>query len=89
MGYASRFRARFASARLQLFLSTVTFGLLAALTRIATKGGFTAGQISLLRFSVGVVLTLVWFVLRPGTFAPVKRRLLLTRGALGGFAAFL
>jgi drug/metabolite transporter (DMT)-like permease len=83
------FLSRFKSARLQLFLSTVTFGLLAALTRIATKGGFSAGQISLLRFSVGVMLTLVWFAARPGTFAPVKHRLLLTRGALGGFAAFL
>jgi drug/metabolite transporter (DMT)-like permease len=77
------------SARVQLFLSTVTFGLLAALTRIAAKGGFSAGQISVLRFSVGIVLTLAWFGLRPGTFAPVKHRLLLTRGALGGLAALL
>jgi drug/metabolite transporter (DMT)-like permease len=80
---------RRAGARVQLFFSGVLFGLLAALTRITTQAGFSAGQVSVIRFATGVALTLVLFVARPGTFAPVRHRLLLTRGALGGLAAFL
>ncbi len=76
-------------ARAQLFLSGVMFGLLAALTRITARAGFSAGQISVVRFSMGVIFTLALFAARPGTFAPVRHRLLLTRGALGGLAAFL
>jgi drug/metabolite transporter (DMT)-like permease len=38
---------------------------------------------------VGALFTLGLFWSRPGTFAPVNRRLLLTRGALGGLAALL
>ena len=78
-----------AGARAQLFAAGVIFGLLAALTRTATAGGFTAGQVAVVRFATGALLTLGLFGLRPGTFAPVKHRLLLTRGALGGLAAFL
>lgn len=80
---------RHMSVRAQLFLSGVLFGLMAALTRIAANGGFSAGQVSLVRFSVGAGLMLALFSARPGTYAPVNRRLLLTRGALGGLAAFL
>jgi len=76
-------------ARAQLFLSGVSFGLLAALTRICARSGFSAGQLSVVRFSVGAVLSLAVFAVRPGTFAPVQRGLLITRGALGGLAAFL
>jgi drug/metabolite transporter (DMT)-like permease len=76
-------------ARAQFFGSAVLFGLMAALTRITTQQGFSAGQIAVVRFAAGVALTLAWFIARPGTFAPVKHRLLLTRGALGGLAAFL
>ncbi len=78
-----------AGARVQLFAAGVIFGLLAALTRIATTGGFTPGQIAVVRFGTGAVLTLGLFAARPGTFAPVMRGLLFTRGALGGLAAFL
>jgi len=78
-----------AGARVLIFASGVSFGLMAALTRISTKGGFTAGQIAVLRFGVGVLLTLGLFAVRPGTWAPVRKGLLLTRGALGGLAAFL
>lgn len=81
--------AQGAGARVLIFASGVSFGLMAALTRICTKGGFTAGQIAVIRFGVGVFLTLGLFVARPGTWAPVRKGLLLTRGALGGFAAFL
>jgi drug/metabolite transporter (DMT)-like permease len=76
-------------ARAQLFAAAVLFGLLAALTRITTAGGFSVGQIAMVRFATGAVLTLGLFAARPGTFAPVKHGLLFTRGALGGLAAFL
>jgi drug/metabolite transporter (DMT)-like permease len=72
-----------------MFASAVLFGLLAALTRSVAKGGFSAGQIAVVRFATGALLTLGLFALRPGTFAPVNRRLLFTRGALGGLAATL
>ena len=76
-------------ARTQSFASAMLFGVMAALTRIATQGGFSAGQIALIRFAAGIGLTLTLFAARPGTFAPVQHRLLFTRGALGGLAAFL
>jgi drug/metabolite transporter (DMT)-like permease len=76
-------------ARAQIFASGVTFGLLAALTRITTSGGFTAGQVAVIRFGTGTLLTLGLFAARPGTYAPVQRGLLFTRGGLGGLAAFL
>jgi drug/metabolite transporter (DMT)-like permease len=76
-------------ARAQLFAAAVLFGLLAALTRTTTAGGFSVGQIAVVRFATGALLTLGLFVARPGTLAPVRHGLLLTRGALGGLAAFL
>lgn len=65
------------------------FGLMAVLTRITTRQGFSAAQIAVVRFAVGLGLSGLWFAARPGTFAPVQHRLLITRGALGGLAAFL
>ena len=85
----SRVISKHLGARAQLFAAGVLFGLLAALTRLATLGGFTAGQCAVIRFGVGALLTMGLFAARPGTFAPVNRRLLFTRGALGGLAAFL
>lgn len=76
-------------ARIELFAAGVLFGLLAALTRITAMGGFTPGQVAVVRFGTGAVLILCLFAARPGTFAPVKRGLLFTRGALGGLAALL
>ncbi len=80
---------RRAGARVQIFAAGVLFGLLAALTRLAATGGFSAGQIATVRFGFGAAATVALFRLRPGTFAPVTRGLLATRGALGGAAAFL
>lgn len=77
------------SARAQSLAAAVLFGLLAALTRITTQHGFSASQIAVVRFAVGLGLAGLWFASRPGTFAPVQHRLLITRGALGGLAAFL
>jgi drug/metabolite transporter (DMT)-like permease len=76
-------------ARLQLFGAALLFGLLAVLTRITTLGGFNAGQIAVIRFAVGASISLALFATNPRLFAPVNRRLLFTRGALGGLAAFL
>ena len=41
------------------------------------------------RFAVGTALIAAYFRARPGTFRPVRHRLLVTRGALGGLAALL
>jgi drug/metabolite transporter (DMT)-like permease len=78
-------------ARAQLFAAAVCFGLMAALVRFGSRGpaGFSAAQMSTVRFTVGIGLTLGLFWLRPGTFRPVRRWLLFTRGALGGIAVLL
>ncbi|HET8732375.1 MAG TPA: DMT family transporter [Anaeromyxobacteraceae bacterium] len=78
-----------ARARVLLFLSAALFGLLAVLARIASIEGLGAAQVATVRFAVGVALTLGLFRLRPGTFRPVKKGLLVTRGVLGGLAALL
>lgn len=80
---------RRSGARLQLFAAGVLFGLLAVLARMAALRGLSAPQVAVVRFAVGAGLTLALFRLRPGTFRPVNRRLLATRGLLGGLAAFL
>jgi drug/metabolite transporter (DMT)-like permease len=76
-------------ARVQLFAAGVLFGLLAVLTRAAALRGFSAGQVATVRFALGAFFTLWLFRLRPGTWRPVNRPLLATRGLLGGLAAFL
>ena len=81
-----------AAARAQLFASGALFGLMAALARLASRsggGGFTAAQLTTLRFLVGIGMTLALFHLRPGTFRPVRRGLLVARGLQGGLAVLL
>ena len=76
-------------ARAQLFVSSVLFGgLMTVAVRYACRGpgGFSAGQVSMVRFAVGVLSCLALFELRPGTYRPVRRELLVTRGLLGGLA---
>ena len=82
---------RKAAARWQLFASGLAFGLMAALVRLVSRdaSGFTGPQMSTLRFAVGTAAMLALFRARPGTFRPVRRRLLVTRGILGGLAAVL
>jgi drug/metabolite transporter (DMT)-like permease len=84
-------RARKVRARTELFFAAVLFGLMAVLARMGSRGsaGFTPPQLTFLRFLVGAGMTLALFRLRPGTFRPVNRRLLLTRGLLGGIAVLL
>jgi len=45
--------------------------------------------VAVVRFALGALFTLWLFRLRPGTYRPVNRPLLVTRGLLGGLAAFL
>jgi drug/metabolite transporter (DMT)-like permease len=83
-------KRRKAAARLELFGAAVLFGLMAALARVGEGAdGFTPGQMVTVRFAVGAALTLALFRLRPGTFRPVRHRLLVTRGLLGGVAVLL
>ncbi len=76
-------------ARWLLFGSGVLFGLSAVLARLAARWGMAGGQVSLVRFAVGLVAVLGIFRLRPGTFRPRRKVLLLARAAFGGVAALL
>jgi drug/metabolite transporter (DMT)-like permease len=78
-----------ARARLLLFGSSVFFGLSALLVRLATRGGMNGGQVTLVRFVVGLGAVLGIFAARPGTFRPVKRWLLVSRGAFGAASALM
>ncbi len=77
-------------ARALLFGAGVLFGLSAMLARLASAGqSMSGGQVTLVRFAVGVVAVLAVFVARPGTFRPVRYSLLVSRGLFGGLAALL
>ncbi len=78
-------------ARLALVGSAVAFGLMAVLSRKLSRdgGGFTAGQLSVVRFAVGVLVSLAAFRIRPGLYRPHNRKLLLLRGLSGGVVVIL
>jgi len=77
-------------ARTLLFGSGVLFGLSAVLVKLASRGaGMSGGQVTLVRFGVGLLSVLILFVARPGTFRPVKHGLLASRGLFGGISALL
>ena len=78
-------------ARLELALSGVCFGLMAVLARRLSRGpgGFTAGQLSVVRFVLGALVSLVAFRLRPGLYRPHNFRLLVSRGLSGGLVVVL
>jgi drug/metabolite transporter (DMT)-like permease len=78
-----------ARARALLFGAAFFFGLAATLTRLATTSGMNGGQATLIRFVVGLAAVVGLFVARPGTFRPLRKGLLATRGLFGGFAALL
>ncbi len=52
-------------------------------------GGFSAGQLTMIRFVIGAAVSLVAFRLHPGLYAPRNRRLLWTRGVSGGIVVVL
>lgn len=89
-GASASTRSR-ALARLELAGSGVCFGLMAVLARSLSRapGGFTAGQLSVIRFAVGALLSLLVFRLRPGLYAPRDIRLLVSRGISGGLVVVL
>jgi len=78
-------------ARLLLLGSAVSFGLMAVLARLLSRGDarFSAGQLTVIRFVVGAGVSLLAFRLRPGLYAPHNRRLLWTRGVSGGIVVVL
>jgi drug/metabolite transporter (DMT)-like permease len=78
-------------ARALLFGSALLFGLSAVLARAAARSsdGMSGGQVTFVRFALGLGLVGILFAARPGTFRPVRTRLLLSRGAFGGVAALL
>jgi drug/metabolite transporter (DMT)-like permease len=80
-----------ARARLLLLGSAASFGLMAVLARLLSRGegAFSAGQLTVVRFVVGAAVSLVAFRLRPGLYAPRNRRLLWTRGVSGGIVVIL
>ncbi len=79
------------TARWQLFGAGGLFGLMAALTRLGARGegGFSGPQLATVRSAVGIALVVGAFWMRPGLFRPVRHRLLVTRGVLGGLAVLL
>ena len=70
-----------ARGRLLVAGTAVTFGLMAVLARSLSHraGAFTAGQLSVIRFALGALLSLLAFRLRPGLHAPRRLRLLSRR----------
>jgi drug/metabolite transporter (DMT)-like permease len=88
-GLANPTEAQRARARALLFGSSVFFGLSAVLVRLATGGGMNGGQVTLVRFVVGLGGILAWFWARPGTFRPANRPLLVSRGAFGAASALM
>jgi drug/metabolite transporter (DMT)-like permease len=78
-------------ARLLLLASAVSFGLMAVLARLLSHrdGGFSAGQLTVIRFVVGAAVSLAAFGLRPALHAPRNRRLLWSRGVSGGIVVVL
>jgi drug/metabolite transporter (DMT)-like permease len=86
---ADEHEAQRARARLLLFGASIFFGLSAVLVRLATRHGMNGGQVTLVRFSIGVAAIGAVFAARPGTFRPVRHWLLVSRGAFGAVAALL
>ncbi len=82
---------RKAGARALLFGSAVFFGFSAVLTRFAVRGPgrMNGGQVTFVRFVLGVAFVVGVFAARPGTFRPVRHGLLVSRGLFGGMAALL
>jgi len=82
---------RRALARLEIVGSGLCFGLMAVLARWLSSGTarFTAGQLSVVRFAVGALVSLAVFALRPGLFRPRDVKRLVLRGLSGGVVVVL
>ncbi len=88
---APSLRARRNLARLELVGAGVSFSLMAVLGRKLSRGpgGFTPGHLSVVRFVVGALVSLLVFQLRPGLYRPHNYRLLVSRGISGGLVVVL
>ncbi|HVO21859.1 MAG TPA: DMT family transporter [Anaeromyxobacter sp.] len=75
--------------RALLTASAVLFGLAAILAKLASDGGMSGGQVTLVRFGLGLAAVAALFRLRPGTYRPARWGLLAVRGLVGGAAALL
>ena len=80
-----------ALARLELAAAALCFGLMAILARkLSLPGmGFSAGHLSVIRFVVGILLSLAAFRIWPGLYRPGNYRLLVLRGFSGGLVVVL
>jgi drug/metabolite transporter (DMT)-like permease len=78
-------------ARVELVGSAVAFGLMAVLARriSAGEGGFSAGQLAVVRFIVGIAVSLVFFGFRRGLYRPRAYPRLIGRGITGGAVVVL
>jgi drug/metabolite transporter (DMT)-like permease len=76
-------------ARALLFASAFFFGLSAVLVRIAANAGMTGGQVTLVRFLIGLGAVVALFRMRPALFRPARWDLLAARGLFGGISALL
>ncbi len=78
-------------ARIELLGSALSFGLMAVLARLVSRGpgGFSAGHLSVIRFAAGALLSLLVFRIRPGLYRPRNLRLLVSRGISGGLVVVL
>jgi drug/metabolite transporter (DMT)-like permease len=76
-------------ARVLLFVAAVFFGLAAILVKIAARAGMSGGQVTLVRFLIGLGAVVAVFRARPGTFRPARWDLLAARGGFGGVSALL
>jgi drug/metabolite transporter (DMT)-like permease len=84
-------RSRRTLARLELVGSGLCFGIMAVLARKLSQGPerFTAGHLSVVRFAVGALVSLLVFRLHPGLYKPHNYRLLISRGISGGLVVVL
>ena len=79
---------RRASAPTLLVLSAVFFGIMAFLSKVATRS-FDGAAVAAVRFAVGLGITLSLVAVRRVQLRPRSYRLLCLRGALGGSAVLL
>lgn len=81
--------------RLLLIGSACCFALMAVLARLLSQPGvqkaarFDAGQLTVVRFVTGALISLVAFRLRPELYRPHNRKLLWSRGFSGGIVVVL
>jgi drug/metabolite transporter (DMT)-like permease len=78
-------------ARVLLLGSAACFALMSVLARRLSRdeGAFTSGQLALVRFAIGALVSLAVFRLIPGSYRPVNYRLLISRGIFGGIVVLL